>query len=48
MAVHPVAGWFISLWLFVEFVKLFENSVSQHGLTVLTPFFYFPYGVQQG
>lgn len=40
----PVAGWFISLWLLVEFVKLFgKYSLGEHMLTVFVPFFYFPY-----
>ncbi|WEK34392.1 MAG: signal peptidase I [Candidatus Pseudobacter hemicellulosilyticus] len=40
----PVVGWFISLWLLVEFVKLFgKHSFWSHAATVLVPFLYFPY-----
>lgn len=40
----PVAGWFISLWILVEFVKLFGKfKLYQHALTVFVPFLYFPY-----
>ena len=36
-------GWFISIWLFIEFVKLFgKHSFWQHGLVVLVPYIYFP------
>ncbi len=40
----PVVGWFITLWIFVEFVKLFGKfTFLQHAATVLVPFLYFPY-----
>jgi signal peptidase I len=40
----PVAGWFITLWIFVEFVKLFGKfKLIQHAATVFVPFLYFPY-----
>lgn len=40
----PVVGWFISLWIFVEFVKLFgKHSFLAHTATVIVPFLYFPY-----
>jgi len=40
----PIVGWFISLWLFVEFVKLFGKfRFYQHVLTVFVPFLYFVY-----
>ncbi len=40
----PVAGWFISIWILVEFVKLFGKfRLWQHALTVFVPFLYFPY-----
>lgn len=39
----PVVGWFISLWIFVEFVKLFGKfNFLQHAATVLVPFLYLP------
>ncbi len=40
----PVAGWFISLWLFIEFAKLFGKfRLYQHALTAMVSFLYFPY-----
>jgi signal peptidase I len=40
----PVAGWFISLWLLVEFVKLFGKfSFFDHAAAVLVSVAYFPY-----
>ena len=40
----PVAGWFITLWFFVEWVKLFGKfKLYQHAAAALVPFFYFPY-----
>jgi len=40
----PVGGWFITLWLYIEFVKLFGKfKLYQHALTALVPFLYFPY-----
>jgi signal peptidase I len=39
----PVAGWFITLALYVEFVKLFGKfSLWEHALAALLPMFYFP------
>ncbi len=40
----PIIGWFISLWIFVEFAKLLGRfSLLDHaGATLLAPF-YFPY-----
>jgi signal peptidase I len=40
----PVGGWFITLWIFIEFVKLFGKfKLYQHALTAFVPFLYFPY-----
>ncbi len=40
----PVGGWFITLWIFIEFVKLFGKfKLYQHALTAIVPFLYFPY-----
>ena len=40
----PVAGWFITLWFFIEFAKLFGKfKLYQHALTAVVPFLYFPY-----
>jgi signal peptidase I len=40
----PVAGWFITLGIFIEFIKLFGKfSFGSHALTALVPFAYFPY-----
>ncbi len=40
----PIGGWFITLWLLIEFVKLFGKfRLYQHALVVFLPFVYFPY-----
>jgi len=40
----PVAGWFISIWILIEFVKLFGRfSFADHALTTFVPFIYLPY-----
>src|SRR3977135_1811103 len=40
----PVVGWFISMGIFVEFVKTFGKfKVYEHALACLLPVFYFPY-----
>jgi signal peptidase I len=40
----PIAGWFISIWLLIEFVKLFGKfKLWEHALVVFVPFLYFPY-----
>jgi signal peptidase I len=40
----PVAGWFISIWLLVEFVKLFGRfSFLDHAAAALLSVVYFPY-----
>ena len=40
----PVVGWFISLGIFIEFVKLFGKfSIGAHTLASLLAPFYFPY-----
>jgi signal peptidase I len=40
----PVAGWFISMGIFVEFVKVFGKfRFYEHALAALVPVFYFPY-----
>ncbi|NML21551.1 signal peptidase I [Pseudoflavitalea sp. G-6-1-2] len=40
----PVLGWFISIWILVEFVKLFGRfSFLDHAGAVLIPIIYFPY-----
>jgi signal peptidase I len=40
----PIVGWFISLWILVEFVKLFGKfRFLQHAAAVLAGFLYFPY-----
>jgi len=40
----PIVGWFISLWIFVEYVKLFGKfRFYEHVLTVFVPFLYFIY-----
>ena len=40
----PVAGWFITMWFFVEWVKLFGKfKLYQHAAAALVPFLYFPY-----
>ena len=39
----PVAGWFISIWLLIEFVKLFGKfRLIEHALTAFLPFIYLP------
>lgn len=40
----PIAGWFISIWLLIEMVKLFGRfSLLEHILVVFVPFVYMPY-----
>lgn len=40
----PIAGWFISIWLLIEFVKLFGKfKLWEHAAVVFVPFLYFPY-----
>ncbi len=40
----PIAGWFITIWLLIESVKLFGKfSLLQHAMVVFVPFLYFPY-----
>lgn len=40
----PIAGWFITIWLLIEFVKLFGKfDLYQHAMVVFVPFLYFPY-----
>ncbi|RYG01900.1 MAG: signal peptidase I [Chitinophagaceae bacterium] len=40
----PVVGWFITLWIYVEWVKLFGKfNLWEHAATVFVPFLYFPY-----
>src|SRR5690606_10025511 len=40
----PVAGWFISIWIIIEFAKLFNRfSLVDHIAAVFVPFLYFPY-----
>lgn len=40
----PIVGWFISMGIFVEFIKTFGKfSLSAHALAAFVPFFYFPY-----
>jgi signal peptidase I len=40
----PVVGWFISMGIFVEFVKTFGKfRLYEHTLSALFPVFYFPY-----
>lgn len=40
----PIAGWFITVWLLVEFTKLFGKfSLPDHAAAVFLPFIYFPY-----
>lgn len=40
----PVAGWFITMGIFIEFVKLFGKfSLLSHTLSAFFPMFYFPY-----
>jgi hypothetical protein len=40
----PIVGWFITLGIFIEWVKVFAKfSFLEHTLTALVPFAYFPY-----
>lgn len=40
----PIAGWFITIWLLIEFVKLFGKfKLLEHAMVVFVPFLYFPY-----
>lgn len=40
----PIVGWFVSLWIFVEFAKLLGRfSLTDHAGAVFIPFLYFPY-----
>jgi signal peptidase I len=40
----PIAGWFITIWLLIEFVKLFGKfKLYEHAFVVFVPFLYFPY-----
>jgi signal peptidase I len=40
----PIAGWFITIWLLIEFAKLFGKfRLYEHALVVFVPFLYFPY-----
>ncbi|HMH24427.1 MAG TPA: signal peptidase I [Puia sp.] len=40
----PIVGWFISMGIFVEFVKGFGKfRLAEHALAALLPFLYFPY-----
>jgi signal peptidase I len=40
----PIVGWFISMWIFIEFVKLFGRfRFYQHALAAILPLFYFVY-----
>lgn len=40
----PIAGQFVTLWIFIKFVEHFGRfGLGHHTLTVLVPFFYFPY-----
>jgi len=40
----PVVGWFISMGIYVDFVKLFGKfKLYEHALAALLPVFYFPY-----
>src|SRR5687768_13882698 len=40
----PVAGWFISIWLLIECVKLFGKfRLYEHAAAAFVPFIYFPY-----
>jgi signal peptidase I len=39
----PIAGWFVSMGIFIDFVKTFGKfSFYQHALAALFPFIYFP------
>ena len=40
----PVLGWFISMGIFVDFVKAFGKfKLYEHALAALLPVVYFPY-----
>jgi signal peptidase I len=40
----PIVGWFITIWLMVEFVKLFGKfKLWEHTAAALVPVVYFPY-----
>lgn len=40
----PIVGWFISIWLLIEFVKLFgKHGLLAHAATALASFAYLPY-----
>ncbi|MEO5685279.1 MAG: S26 family signal peptidase [Chitinophagaceae bacterium] len=40
----PIAGWFITMGIFIEWVKLFGKfSLGSHALAAFLPMFYFPY-----
>jgi signal peptidase I len=40
----PIAGWFITMGIFIEWVKLFGKfSLGAHTLACFLPMFYFPY-----
>jgi signal peptidase I len=40
----PIAGWFITMGIFIEWVKLFGKfSLGSHALAAFVPMFYFPY-----
>ncbi len=40
----PIVGWFISMGIFIEWVKVFGKfSFWEHTLAALVPFLYFPY-----
>jgi signal peptidase I len=44
LQLFPIAGWFISMGIFIEWVKLFGRfSLLSHTLSALFPVFYFPY-----
>ncbi|MBZ5856259.1 signal peptidase I [Flavihumibacter profundi] len=39
----PVAGWFVTMGIFIEFIKCFGKfAFWEHALTCLVPFLYFP------
>ncbi len=40
----PIVGWFISMGIYIEFVKTFgKYKIYEHALAALLPVFYFPY-----
>src|SRR5690606_28296201 len=40
----PIAGQFVTLWIFIKFVEHFGRfGFGHHFLTVFVPFIYFPY-----